>query len=437
MFKSIRIGNFKAWGEEALPREGIALGRITLLLGTNSSGKTSLLQPFRLMQQTVTAQDPDLQLNLGGEATDRVNLGSWAELIHRHETRRSLHLGFDVETSRHKFQVDVRYGIDSAKKVVVESLGYQRGDRCFRVERQIRGGYLLSAPGYAPPTRPGSSDLDAKRAYCPQRSLMFSPDALAAFGPEAAGSLPDMQWTAYRRFEQLSYLGPLRTSPTRTNAWNQQRPGILGADGSGAVRALLASANTRGDTLVDSVGRWLGRMGFADKLEIRQIGNSTLYEVRLRRGTLDSNLIDVGFGVSQVLPVLTLAYFAPRNSTVIIEEPEIHLHPLAQSLLAELLVEAAAERNLQFLIETHSEHLFRRMQVLIAEERTTHHDVKMYFIEVSDDGTSAVRPLALDRYGRVDNWPDDFFGDAVGETERQMRKMIERLQAGRAGAANA
>src|SRR5690606_16709143 len=115
-------------------------------------------------------------------------------------------------------------------------------------------------------------------------------------------------------------------------------------------------------------------------------------------------LRDVGVGVSQVLPVLILAYFVPAGSAILLEEPEIHLHPLAQAVLAELFVELSRERGVQFIVETHSEHLFRRLQTLVAGAKLAHDAVAMYFVE-RKGGSAHLRELLLDEYGRVVDWP--------------------------------
>jgi predicted ATPase len=126
-----------------------------------------------------------------------------------------------------------------------------------------------------------------------------------------------------------------------------------------------------------------------------------------------------------VLPVLTVAFFAPPGSTVILEEPEIHLHPLAQSVLAELLVEVSLSRRVQFIVETHSEHLFRRMQTLVARQAIAPGDCALYFVD-KRAGNSQLRRLSLDDYGRLLDWPEHFFGNAMGEAEEQARLMFER-----------
>ena len=132
-----------------------------------------------------------------------------------------------------------------------------------------------------------------------------------------------------------------------------------------------------------------------------------------------------GFRFRQLLPVLAVAHFAPRGSAILLEEPEIHLHPQAQAVLAELFVEVSRERGVQFIVETHSEHLFRRLQTLLAAEKAEPQDCAMYFVE-RESGAAHMRALHLDRFGRVGNWPEGFFGDALGETREQARLMFER-----------
>lgn len=164
----------------------------------------------------------------------------------------------------------------------------------------------------------------------------------------------------------------------------------------------------------------------ADSLSIQRQGRSNVYEVVVTRGAQRANLVDVGFGISQVLPVITLAYFVPRGSTIILEQPEIHLHPLAQANLADLLVEVSQEQHVQFLVETHSEHLFRRLQSLIAEMTTSPAECALYFVDRSSDNAAVLKTLEMDDFGRIKNWPPKLFGDAVGETERQTRRMLQR-----------
>ena len=141
-------------------------------------------------------------------------------------------------------------------------------------------------------------------------------------------------------------------------------------------------------------------------------------------------LTDVGFGVSQVLPLLTQCYHVPENSILIFEQPEAHLHPKVQSDLADVLIDVVKNRNVQIILESHSEHLLNRLQRRIAEEQITAEDTAFYFCQINN-GTSEIERLKIDEYGNISNWPQDFFGDDVGDlvektkAEMRRRKVME------------
>lgn len=113
---------------------------------------------------------------------------------------------------------------------------------------------------------------------------------------------------------------------------------------------------------------------------------------------------------------------------ILCEDPEAHLHPMAQASLADMFVEVAKQRKLQILLETHSEHIFRRLQYLIAAGSVRNEDCALYYVE-QDEPSAKITMLEIDQFGRVKKWPNFLFGDAIGETERQMERMMERMLA--------
>jgi predicted ATPase len=139
----------------------------------------------------------------------------------------------------------------------------------------------------------------------------------------------------------------------------------------------------------------------------------------------------VGFGISQVLPVMVQCFYVPPNSTILFEQPEIHLHPSVQSHLADLLIEAiharedGEPRNAQLIVESHSEHLIRRVQRRIAEEELRPEEVAIYFVS-QKKGVSKIEALQIDEYGNISNWPENFFGDDFEDVTAMTLKAIER-----------
>jgi len=399
-----------------------------MLLGTNSSGKSSLLQSLLLLKQTVRSPDRTIHLNLGGdEVNDLFSFGDFDSLLRQGaDSPRHFSIGFDFERfddSRVKTgSLETFYGKTSSGSVAVQQMKLNTGVREFRAVRRDRGAFSIFVDDEAQPRFKG-------RNYAPERSISFSADAIAELDQDGALA-EDLSLSIRRELEGISYLGPLRRKPERDYAWNKSKPGDVGSDGSNAVGALLASALLRSDEqnyVVEGVSKWLKRMKVAEQLEVRQQGRSNRYELIIHRNGVACNLRDVGIGVSQVLPVLVVAYFAPMGSTVILEEPEIHLHPLAQSILAELFVSVSKERNVQFIVETHSEHLFRRMQTLIAMGTAKQRDVSMYFVK-RKGAQAHLQTLEVDEFGVVGNWPDHFFGDSVGEARQQAMARAKRMQ---------
>lgn len=434
MLTSLHLKQFKAWADTG----PIALKPITLLLGTNSSGKSSLIQSLLLLKQTIESPDRTIHLNLGGdERNDVFNFGDFSSILTQGSTDRQfeIHFTFQRDSADNRVKAggfDAVYGQTKGGALAIQQLrlSTEPDGHVFRVQRREKGAFAIYV-------EPEITTRGKSRDYAPERSIAFSSKAVTLLG-EDGSVVQDISLAIRRELEGLIYLGPLRQKPRRDYPWNKGQPGIFEPDGKQAIDVLLASALLPGpdrNRVIKDVSRWLKRMDLADQLQVRQVGRSTHYEVVIDSQSVSANLRDVGIGISQVLPVLTVAFFAPPGSTVILEEPEIHLHPLAQSVLAELFAEASRERQIQFVIETHSEHLFRRMQTLVARDVLSTDECELYFVE-QDQGTAQLRRLQLDIYGRVTNWPERFFGDTLSETREQTRLMIQRMKDFRVGNEN-
>ena len=240
------------------------------------------------------------------------------------------------------------------------------------------------------------------------------------------------------RLRDIYYLGPLRAPPGRRYTWSGAQPVDVGPAGESVVDAILASRE-RGEkigrgrgrpriTLEEYVALWLKKLGLIHDFRVVPIAEgSPVFEVRVRKSTKSAEVLitDVGFGVSQILPVLVLCFYVPKNSTVILEQPEIHLHPAIQAGLADVFIDARKKRGVQILVESHSEHLLRRLQRRVAEENVSNGDVGLFFCRADDD-SSILETLELDPYGNITNWPKDFFGDQFGEIAAMSEAALKR-----------
>jgi hypothetical protein len=430
MLTHLKLDNFKIWRSTG----PMHLAAVTLLLGINSSGKSSLIQSLLLIRQTVKGDDPNQDLNLGNpDAGDSVTLGRFRDLLCRHSDGSKVGIEFRWSPDgqgRDSTLFSARYRQGPAGSAELDYLRLGRDGQGFSVQRHTLGIYRL----YLADERKGRGQ---SADFRPQRSFAFAPAAIARLG-NAGERIVDVGPQLLAELSHIIYLGPVRRLAQRDYVWGGRMPATIGDDGSRAVDALIASgmaavhARRRGQVppppeahLFEKTAHWLKRMDLADGLSVKALGGSARHELLIRREGTQVNIKDVGVGVSQVLPVIVAALYAAPGNIVIVEEPERHLHPLAAAILAELFAEVSKRRRVQFIVETHSEHLFRRMQTLIAKQQVKNSDCAMYFVEREGDGAS-LKALIANEYGSITNWPDKFFGDAIGEAREQARARVER-----------
>ncbi|MCK5682172.1 DUF3696 domain-containing protein, partial [bacterium] len=286
------------------------------------------------------------------------------------------------------------------------------------------------------------------KVWYPTNTVRFYgfPDEVVAYYKNA-GFVQTLNLEQEKLFRSVFYLGPLRTKTERLYSWAGIIPEDVGYGGENAVAAMLAAQKRKislgykrqAKPFLQLIAEKLQEMGLIDKFEVNQISETRQeYEVKVRtKGSQDFvDLPDVGFGISQVLPVLVQCFYAPRGSVIIIEQPEIHLHPSAQSALADVFIdvinsrENGEDRNIQLIIETHSEHFLRRLQRRIAEnmkpKEISRDDVEAYFA-VASKTPARLEPLQIDLFGNITNWPENFFGDEMKDITAQAKAaMLQR-----------
>ncbi len=441
MISTICAKNFKSWSDTGELR----LAPLTGLFGTNSSGKTSLMQLLLMLKQTVESPDRSRVLHTGDHRS-LVDLGTFFDLIHGHQSEASLdfQLAWNLpdalviddpeKKNTQLFKIQTLSFATSAReesnRVVVESFGYKFDGHCFGMKRKNGGKkankdrYDLIHDGY------GAKRVTGRVWPLPAPVKCYGfPDAATGYY-QNTGFLQDFSLEFEKLFSRIAYLGPLREYPQRNYVWAGERPLDVGIKGELAIAALLASRGektiARGKgrgmgrtrkTVEERIALWLKEMGLINSFSLKPIAeNRKDYEVRLKKTVTSPEVLitDVGFGVSQILPVLVLCYYVPEGSIILLEQPEIHLHPAIQSYLADVLIDVVNTRRVQIIVESHSEHLLRRLQRRIAEKTIASNQVALYFCRM-DDAASKIEQLDVDMFGNISNWPKDFFGDEMGD----------------------
>lgn len=444
MFKQISMTNFKSWRETGPVR----MAPLTGFFGANSSGKSSLLQMLLLLKQTAESNDRSLVLKTGSLQEGYVNLGTAHEITYGSENKLSLGIVWefdrlfpvvsaeqDEDVTIREFEFETSIHAEE-QKVHVDSLRYQFGESFSVVlarKSNNHYGIRVLVRGKEP-RRPQSRP----RVYMkPVKCYGFSYEAIEYY--RDADYLHHLEFEFEWLFRQLFYLGPLREYPRRQYTWGGERPTNVGLKGELAVPAVLAGRGakvygsqrkSKRNALEARIAQWLVDLDLASSFKVEPVtAGSSLYQVRMKRHRSSPEVLitDMGIGVSQVLPVLVLCYYVPEGSTVILEQPELHLHPSVQAGLADVFIDVIKNRNLQILLESHSEHLLRRLQRHIAEESFAPDDTALYFCDMQN-GESKLTPLDVDIFGNISNWPDDFFGDLLGEMVAAFDASLERKQ---------
>jgi len=437
MLTRLSLHNFKAWS-----LADVNFAPITGIFGTNSSGKTSLLQFLLMLKLTKEASDRGLALDLGGQSK-LINLGTYKDAVHRHEEHRAISWSLDWETgqnltvanpeaSRQEVLFDSNeFGIAAEVQapdglIRTKYIDYHLGKDHFTLKPKAseKGGFDLSNAG---PTQFKFKRTSGRvwQLPGPIKSYAFPDQARTYF--QNAGFLSDLESAYEAQMDNIHYLGPLREPPKREYPWGRARPSDVGPRGEQAIEAILAATvdhvkrnlkyKSKLIPFQEMIAHWLRELGLIHKFRVEEIrAGSNLWQARLQvvaKGP-EVLLTDVGFGVSQILPVVTLLYYVAEGSTVILEQPEIHLHPLAQAALADLIISVALHRKIQVILESHSEHLLLRLQRRIAEQQLKSTDAALYFCK-GEQGESRLEKLCVDMFGVIQNWPTNFFGDALGE----------------------
>jgi len=248
---------------------------------------------------------------------------------------------------------------------------------------------------------------------------------------------------------KISYLGPLRKDPAFLYPFSDLTyTREIGKKGENTA-SILAQEKERKEmfpippredaeifikeekTLKDSVVEWARYIGVADEIEagIEKAGFSL--EVKTRGADCLCHLTNVGVGVSQVLPILVMCLSAEEGSTLIIEQPELHLHPKMQTRLTDFFV-AISQSGRQCIIETHSEHIINALRYRIArtenpDDEKLANSVQIYFVEKDKEG-SLFKSITMDKYAYISDWPDGFFDESQKSNIKTLKAINNKLE---------
>ena len=376
MITRIDLRHFKCFASLKLP-----LRPLTLLSGANASGKSSVLQALVLLHQTMREHEWSSRLMLNGAT---VRLGTAAEVIDQTHGRRDWGITLlDGDTDR--FQWEFEGERDEMSMAVRTAGGEMDGGTGWDVDESMPLHHLL------PTDLPTTSS---------RHSLT-------------------------NRLRRLTYLTAERLGPREYYIFDDpQLTTVVGPQGEYAVSVLYSGRDLRvlDNLLIQDVPPTRFRQVEAQMahffpgcvLEIEQVprANAVTLGIRISSSTDFHRPVHTGFGLTQVLPIVVSALSANRDDLLLIENPEVHLHPAGQAAMGEFLSKVTSA-GVQVMIETHSDHVLNGIRRAVKNHTLPSEDVALHFFrprrEDRSGGETQVESPILGAEGNIDSWPDGFF----------------------------
>ena len=382
MLTELELKAFKCFKHLRLP-----LRPLTVLSGVNASGKSSVLQALMLLHQTVGVDRPFPALQLNGAA---IKLGTVTDVVNQIHGRNSIEVSLTVSN-----KAGVQFGWrfeGSRNDMVMEAVKFWKSNK---VLWQREKGSLTLPPGLS--------------------KLLLPEEHLAAAGMDSA--LEGMEhFSRFLAYVAAERAGPRDTYPLTKVDW----PLPLGPDGSDVASILYAAGDLpvrEGLCIADTppnfgrqVEAWLGQFfpGFAVQVNRIEHSNSVTMAIRTARGSDWQRPSNTGFGITQVLPVVVAALTRGHDGPLLIENPEIHLHPAGQAMMGRFLAQVA-QAGVQVILETHSDHVLNGVRRFVKNSEFSGADVGLLFFHPIKEGVAQVESLNMDDKGKIDHWPDGFF----------------------------
>ena len=429
----VRLRNFRCFRD----RQTALLRPLTLLVGDNSTGKTSFLAAVRAIWDAVYQQT-------GADFREApYDLGAFPEIVFRDGTDddrdHAFALGFSSLHHRCKFDADItfesrsaapfpsRMSLKTRKAWTTYALEEEKsiieigsGDDSWRIE--LRGEITDIPFGVF-----AFTSMFIKQPSLKERLKKISGGADVPDSDTIKELSNMLDAFSYLVVRSRPFAGaPDRSSPSRT--YNPIRPS---PDPKGQyIPTYLADVHFRDKKKWDDLKKSLetfGRMsGLFHEIGVKQFGDGegAPFQLEIKVGDGEArrkrNLIDVGYGVSQVLPVLTEVLRPDAPPVMLFQQPEVHLHPSAQAALGSLFCSVAAAGR-QLVIETHSEYIIDRIRMDIRDRKTSlkPEDVSILFFE-RDDLDMRIHSLRFDEQGNVLDAPDSYGRFFMGEARRSV-----------------
>ena len=432
--RKLMLKNVRCFADE----QELVIRPITFLVGENSTGKSTALGCMQAMGSMMGRFEIDFNI-------EPYQMGAFADIVRRTRSRGTeFQLGFEVQISEDEF---VKHYLTLAERetgseptVSNQRIIFRDGEielryRHIKPGAGLRDAITVEINNSNNGSRKFDVYVDSERYKYPLPlqyifwQIMFELD-LKDVGDESMQKLMSFLQKVEGRVdeglflrrglahqlighERIYSLGPVRSKPKRTHDPLRSDEDPEGSD----VPVLLMNLSKQNPREWEKLKQQLLGFGkssglFTD-ITVRKLGDSINdpFQLQFRVKGPKANLIDVGYGVSQILPILVRIFWSGIDTTFLLQQPEVHLHPKAQAELSSLLIDRAMTQHQNFVIETHSDHMVDRARIEIMNGTIEPEDVSLVFMEPSGNQVK-VHNITFDKQANLIGVPDsyrDFF----------------------------
>lgn len=436
MVKAIEFINFKAFKNSGK----VDLKKINILVGPNSGGKSSFIKGILTLKNTMESKYNEAVIDMNKE------IGDYTSLVYNHNYNNKI--GFTIEFRknnikeslnieyilfriadeiRKKNKTDIKDILDElikknesySVKQLSFSLNKSESERIvvdrFTIEYDNEKKLEIFLNGRDYFININNDSIEIPRLIIPDRFYFrINEEELSKASIEELkdigliySTLEVIKKNIKIFTDNIIHISPFRNKPERVEYVTRLTSlDTVGSKGENMISTLINSVEDK----KEKINFWLQEFNLAESIDIKAFGNGT-YSLLIKDKItgITNNLLDVGVGTSQLLPIIIESVNSKENTTLIIEEPEVHIHPGAQSKLGDLFVQCCKEANKQFIIETHSIFLITQLEILVAQGKISAEDIGVYYFKHGEDGV-VVKDMKLSPNGQFEEpWPSGFF----------------------------
>ncbi|MDU2444620.1 MAG: DUF3696 domain-containing protein [Clostridium perfringens] len=464
MIKSIELENFKAFKESGK----VDFKKINIFVGPNSSGKSSFIKALLTLKNTIASSDNEMTIdfdeNIGNfksvvfgnkikdrikfklnfredelntKISNKVNLTTSViktiDVLHKinedEEYNKNIN-NFIISLVDRKNKSKIKYieffiKLTKSERIVIDEFNIKYFNSFSSQIKMERNSYYLffndekvNEPNLVKPNKFFFEINDSKITSKLSKQNLEDISMLEY-------AFLDIKEQLVKFTSNIRHIEPLRNKMKRVEyVTNIKFNNTVGNSGENTITTLVGlEKKYREDsisTVTDEINKWLNEFDLGKSVSIKRLGNDnySLY-IKNKNNGVNCNILDVGVGTSQLLPIIIESINSPEETLLIIEEPESHIHPNAQSKLSNLFVDIVNKQNKKFLIETHSIFLIVQLQILIAQRKIKADDVSIYYFNQSENGSNIKEMKILGNGQFEETWPSGFF-----DVQLQLGKLL-------------